>query len=237
MSDLLLAATTGREIGSRPSRRLRRDGRVPGVVYGLGSDPVTISVDRADLRAALNTEAGTNALITLDVEGATQLSIITDMQRHPVRRDVLHVDFLRLDPDAELIVEVPLVLTGEAKQVTQASGMVDQIMHHIPLSARPGDIPSEIQADVSELEVGVSLRVSDIDLPEGVTTAGDPDATFAVGVITRSTREFMRAERLAEEEIELAELELAEGEEAGEAEEGAAAGDGGGGGGGDSDES
>jgi large subunit ribosomal protein L25 len=237
MPDLLLAATTGREIGSRPSRRLRRTGRVPAVVYGLGSDPVTVSIDSAELRAALNTEAGTNALITLDVEGDTQLSIITDLQRHPVRRDVLHVDFLRVDPDAEVTVEVPLVLVGEAKKITQASGMVDQIMHHVPVRARPGDIPVEVRADVSDLEVGISLRVIDIHLPDGVTPAGDPEAPFAVGVITRSTKEFLRAERLAEEEAEMAEFEGVEGEAPAEGEDGAAAGDGDGDAGESTDES
>lgn len=234
MSDLLIAATTGREVGSRPSRRMRRTGRVPAVVYGLGADPLTISVDDSELRAALNTEAGLNAVITLEVDGDSQLSIITDLQRHPVRRDVLHVDFLRIDPDAEVVVEVPVVLVGEAKKVTQASGMVDQIIHTVPLSARPADIPTEVQADVSDLDVGSSLRVSDLVLPPGVTPAGDPEAMFAVGVITRSTREFIRAERLAEEEAELAELAELEGEA--EGEEGAGAGEDGGGDG-DSDES
>lgn len=225
MSDLLLAAETGRESGSRPSRRLRRTGRIPAVVYGLGADTVAISVDGPELRAALNTDAGLNALITLDVEGDKQLSIVTDLHRHPVRRDVLHIDFLRIDPDAEVLVEVPLVLFGEAKLVTQASGMVDQIIHNLAVTARPSDIPVEVRADVSDLEVGTSLRVSDIVLPAGVTPAGDADATFAVGVITRSTKEFLRAERLAEEEAELEALALLEGE--GDGEDGAPAGDGG----------
>jgi len=227
MSELLLSAQTGREAGSRPSRRLRRTGQVPAVVYGRGADPITISVDSAALRAAVNTAAGINALITLDVEGDKQVSMITDLQRHPVRRDILHVDFLRVDPDAEITVEIPVVLVGEAKQVTQASGMVDQLIHNLPVSARPDEIPVELQADVSELEVGTSLRIADINLPEGVTAMDDPDTPLAVGVITRSTKEFLRAERLAEEEAELALLEGLEGEGE-EGEEGAPAGDSGG---------
>jgi large subunit ribosomal protein L25 len=193
---------TGRELGTRPSRRLRRCGRVPAVVYGMGSAPLTVSVDRTDLRAALNTEAGLNALITLDVEGGRQLSIVKDLQRHPVRRDVLHVDFLRIDPDQEVEVDVPLILTGEAKKVTQASGMVDQVMHHLRVLAKPADIPVEVTADVSGLEVGSSLRVSDIGLPAGVTPAGDADATFAVGLITRSTKEYLRQLKAEEEAAE-----------------------------------
>ena len=211
-----LKAEIGREQGTRPSRRLRRTGRVPAVVYGMGAEPVTVSVDQTDLRAALNTDAGLNALITLDIEGGRQLSIIKDLQRHPVRRDVLHVDFLRIDADDEVEVEIPLVLIGEAKKVTQASGMVDQVMHNLPVRAKPNAIPVEVTADVSDLEVGSSLRVSDIELPAGVMPAGDPDATFAVGLITRSTKEYMRQQREEEEAAEALIImgEAAEDEEA-----------------------
>ena len=196
----LVKAETGRQHGTRPSRRLRRTGRVPAVVYGMGAEPLVVSVDNTELRVALNTEAGINALISLDVDGGRQLSIVKDLQRHPVRRDVLHVDFLRIDPDHEVEMDVPLILTGEAKKVTQASGMVDQVMHHLPLRAKPADIPTEVTVDISELEVGSSLRVSDIEFPAGVTPGGDPDSTFAVGLITRSTKEYLRQLRAAEEE-------------------------------------
>ena len=214
----LLTAETGRERGTRPSRRLRRTGRVPAVVYGMGDNPIQVSVDRADLRGALSTDAGLNALITLEVDGDRQLSIVKDLQRHPVRRDVLHVDFLRINPDLEVEMEVPLLLVGEAKKVTQASGMVDQVMHSVPLLAKPADIPVEVTADVSDLEVGSSLRVSDIALPAGVTAAGDPDATFAVGLITRSTKEYLRQQKALEEEAEALIL-MAEADEDEEADE------------------
>ena len=214
----LLTAQTGRQRGTRPSRRLRRTGRVPAVVYGMGDNPIQVSVDRADLRGALSTDAGLNALITLEVDGDRQLSIVKDLQRHPVRRDVLHVDFLRINPDLEVEMEVPLLLVGEAKKVTQASGMVDQVMHSVPLLAKPADIPVEVTADVSDLEVGSSLRVSDIALPAGVTAAGDPDATFAVGLITRSTKEYLRQQKALEEEAEALIL-MAEADEDEEADE------------------
>ena len=213
----LLTAQTGRQRGTRPSRRLRRTGRVPAVVYGMGDNPIQVSVDRADLRGALSTDAGLNALITLEVDGDRQLSIVKDLQRHPVRRDVLHVDFLRINPDLEVEMEVPLLLVGEAKKVTQASGMVDQVMHSVPLLAKPADIPVEVTADVSDLEVGSSLRVSDIALPAGVTAAGDPDATFAVGLITRSTKEYLRQQKALEDEAEALIL-MAEAEEDEEAD-------------------
>ena len=221
MATNLLTVEIGRPRGTRPSRRLRRSGRIPAVVYGMGEHAVAVSVDQADLRGALSTAAGLNALITLDIDGDRQHSIVKDLQRHPVRRDVLHVDFLRIDPDHEVEVEVPLVLFGEAKKVTQASGMVDQVMHRVPVWAKPSDIPAEVTADVSGLEVGSSLRVSDIDLPAGVKVAGDPDAPFAVGLITRSTKEYLRQLRAAEEEAEALIImgELADAEEADAADE------------------
>lgn len=187
----------------------------------MGTESLVVSVDTNDLRAALNTDAGLNALITLDLDDGRHLSIIKDLQRHPVRRDLLHVDFLRIDPDREVEVDVPLVLTGEAKKVTQASGMVDQVMHNLPVRAKPADIPAEVTADVSDLEVGSSLRVSDIEFPKGVTPAGEPDTTFAVGLITRSTKEYIRQQRAAEEEAEalIVMAEAAEDEEAAAAAE------------------
>ncbi len=199
MSELLLKASTGREIGTRSSRRLRREGQIPGVVYGLGEDPVSISVEWPDLRRALTTDAGVNALIDLEIDGEKQLTIVKDIQRHPVRRDVLHVDFIRLDANAEVAVDVPVVLVGEAKNVTQMSGMVDQVMFTLTVLSRPADIPTELEANISELEVNESLKVSDVPLPEGVRTEVDADEAVANGVVTRSTLEAMRAEEAAAE--------------------------------------
>jgi len=198
MSELLLTANTGRLTGTRSSRRLRREGQVPAVLYGLGEDPVSISVDWPELRKALTTEAGVNALITIDVAGSKQLSIVKDIQRHPTRRDVLHVDFIRLDPNAEVEVEVPLILTGEARKVAQVSGMVDQTAFTIAVLSKPQDIPTEVTADVSELEVGETITIGDVVLPDGVSAAADPEDTVASAVVTRSTIEAMRAEEAAE---------------------------------------
>lgn len=198
MSELLLNATMGRETGTRSSRRLRREGMVPAIVYGLGQDPQSVSVEWAELRKALTTDAGVNALLTIDIGGERQLSIVKDIQRHPVRRDVLHVDFIRLDPNAELEVEVPLILTGEARKVHQVSGMVDQTAFSIAVLSKPDEIPTEVTADVSELEVGETITIADVQLPEGVRAAADPEETVASAVVTRSTIEAMRAEEAAE---------------------------------------
>jgi len=223
MSEIVLSAETTRETGTRSSRRLRREARVPAVVYGLSQDPVSIDVDWPDLRRALTTDAGVNAVIHLEFGGAKQMSIVKDIQRHPVRRDVIHVDFLRIDPKQDVTVDVPIVMVGEAKEVFDADGMVDQNLFSLTVNSAPDSIPNELEIDISDLVIGDSKRVGDIALPAGVTTDVDVEETVAVGMITRSTLEAMAADEAAEEE-------------AAELEEGAEASDGEGGEGGDADE-
>ena len=210
MSEIVLTADTTRQTGTRPSKRLRREQRIPAVVYGLSQDPVSIDVAWADLRVALTTDAGVNAVIHLEIAGEKQMLIVKDIQRHPVRRDVIHVDFLRIDPDQDVTVDVPLVMIGEAKAVTDADGMVDQNLFSLTVNASPENIPNELEMDISALGIGDSLRVADIVLPAGVTTDMDPEETVAIGMITRSTLEAMAAEEAAELEAEGVELEGAD---------------------------
>lgn len=198
MADLVLNTEEKTTIGSRSSRRLRRDGKVPGVLYGLGQDPEIFSVDYGDLRGALTTDAGLNALIQLSVNGTNQLSILKTLQRHPVKDEVIHVDFVRVDPNQELAVEVPIVLEGVAKKVTDQNGMVDQTMFSLSVLSLPDSIPNELTANVSELEINDAIRVSDVVLPEGVRTEVDPEEAIAVGTVTRSTMESMAAEEATE---------------------------------------
>lgn len=203
MVKVSLQAEIGRQKGSSASRRLRRAGKVPAVLYGLGQDTVAVSVRLHELRHALTRESGLNAIIALEVDDDEHLCIVKELQRHPVRSEVLHIDFERIDPDSEVEVTVPLVLTGEAKKVTQASGMVDQVMHHLQVRAGIDDIPVRITTDISQLEVGTSLRVADIDFPTGVTPVGDREALFAVGLITRSTKEYLRQLKAQEDTLDV----------------------------------
>jgi len=182
---ITLTASTGRIAGSRSSTRMRTDGLVPAVVYGLGRDSVAVSVPWPDLRRALTTEAGMNALITLDVDGQKDLAIIKDLQRHPIRRNVLHVDFLRVDPDAGVAVEVPLVLVGEAKKVEGRRGIVDQPLKTLTVTAKPADIPSQIEIDITDLDIGESITVETLTLPAGVTTDIDGGVQLVLGLATR----------------------------------------------------
>ena len=210
--DVTLIAETGRPTGSRPARRLRGEGKVPGVVYGLDREPVSVLVPWPELRRALTTEAGLNALITLEVDGSHDLTIVKDLQRDPVRRAVTHVDFLRIDRDAAISVEVPIILTGEAHQVEVEQGIVEQLMHTLLITSKPGSIPSQFEVDISGLEIGGAVRVSDLTLPEGVTTDVEVDEQIAIASATRAAE----AEAAAEGE---------EGEEGAEGEAGEAEGE------------
>ena len=186
---ITLTASTGRIAGSRSSTRLRTDGLVPAVVYGLGRDAIAVSVPWPDLRRALTTEAGLNALITLDVDGQKDLAIIKDLQRHPVRRNVLHIDFLRVDPDAPVAVEVPLILVGEAKLVEARKGIVDQPLKTLTVKAKPADIPSQIEIDITNLDIGVAITVETLTMPTGVTTDIDDSIQLVLGLATRFSAE------------------------------------------------
>ena len=198
MEEILLTANTTRETGSSSSRRVRRDGVVPGVLYGLNEESVSLSVTWPELRRALTTDSGVNAIIQLEVDGKKQMTIVKDIQRHPVKRNVLHVDFLRIDPNKNVTVDIPLIMIGEAREVSAADGMVDQNMFSLTVSAPPDRIPTEIEVDISALTVGDAIRVGDLQLPEGVSSEGDPEDPIAVGMITRSTLESIAADEAAE---------------------------------------
>lgn len=208
MAEIIIHATPRPPQGTRPARRLRAEGKVPGVVYGLGADPITLAVDWRELRAALVTEQGLNAVINLDIQGGeTTPTLVKDIQRHKVRRDVLHVDFIRVDLSKTVDVEVPIHLEGEAEAVTRGDGVVDQVLTALLITAKPDDIPSALTLDISALEIGHALRVGDLTLPAGVTT--NVDAEEPVVTATHGVSE--------------ADLEAAEAEVAGEPEEGAEA--------------
>jgi large subunit ribosomal protein L25 len=215
--DITLAATPGRATGSSASRRLRASGKIPAVLYGRGAEPRSITVDWRDLRSALTTEKGLNALITLDIDGTRTEAVVKEMQRHPVRRDVLHVDFLSVDVDKPITTDVPIVLEGEPTLVLREQGVVDQVMNAIIVNAKPAAVPGHLSVDVSELEIGHTITVADLVLPDGVTTDADPEEPIVIAQLTS----LALAEEEEGEEAEGEEGEAAEGEEA-EGDEGSA---------------
>ena len=223
MAEIQLVAETGREAGTRSSKRLRREGKVPGIVYGHGADPVAVAVDARELRHALNTEAGVNALINLSIDGTSQLTMPRVLQRHPVRNTVTHVDFQVVSRDEVVSAEVPFQLIGEATEVTTNDGVVEQALFALTIHATPSAIPSHIEVDISELTIGDAIRVGDLRLPSGVTTEVDPEEAIVVGQGAQVSELDLIPEADAEALQELAEAVAAE--EAGEGE-GEAGGDG-----------
>ena len=201
-SDLKLEAETGRALGSRSSRRLRRSDKIPAVVYGQGSEPLSVVLDRLKFRAALNA-AGPNAVITLDVDGNDHLTIVKNMQRDPIANRVTHVDFMRIDLDQRLIVDVPITLVGEAAIVGLEGAVVQQQMMTLTVEAPAGNIPQLFEADITEMSIANPVRVSDLDMGSGVVPQVEEDALIAIGQRSRAA--------VAAEEAEEAELE--EGEE------------------------
>jgi len=215
MSETVLTAEVGRRAGSSDARRLRTEGKIPAVVYGHGMDPLSVSVDRRELRQALSGAAGMNTILDLTVDGTVYPSLIKDIQRHPVKRSVQHIDFIQVNLNEELVVSIPINLEGEAKEVLAHNGLVDLTMQELEVRTTPRNIPDGITIDVTEMTMDSVIRVEDLPLPSGVTAEAEADAPV-VTVLT------MRTPVLDAEEEALAEA-AAEGE-AGEGE----AGDGGG---------
>jgi len=181
MPEIALTAQAGRPTGSRPARRLRAAGKVPAVLYGHGVEAQPIAVDGRELRSALTTDAGLNALLALKVDGTSHLAMARELQRDPVRGTVRHVDFVIVRRDEIVTVDVPLTVVGEAIQVHQGDGVVDQQLHGLSVKATPARIPTHLEVDISGLAIGDTIRVGDVPLPEGVTTDVDPDTAIVAG--------------------------------------------------------
>src|ERR1700678_266567 len=181
MADVTLAAEVGRPLGSRATRRLRREGKIPGVIYGHGTDPLSVAVPARELRIALNGEAGANQLLSLETGSATYLALAREMQRHPIAQTVTHVDFQIVGRDEVIAADVPITLIGEALEVHHGDGLVDQQMFTLSIKARPADLPPSIGVDISALPIGAQIYAGDLTLPAGVTIDVDPEATVVIG--------------------------------------------------------
>jgi large subunit ribosomal protein L25 len=214
MPEVTLHAEAGRTTGSSATRRLRAAGKIPGVVYGHGAQPMSVAVGARDFQVALSGEAGTNTLLSLQVDGKDYLTLARDIQRHPSRNVVTHVDFLIVRRDEVISAEVSINLVGEATEVAHGDGVVEQQLFALAVKAKPADIPPSVELDISDLAIGSTLHVSDISIPPGVELETDLDTSVVTGQPPRV---------VVEEEVE---GEAVEGEEAAEAA-GAAPGEGG----------
>jgi large subunit ribosomal protein L25 len=182
----ILKTHVGRTTGSAESRRLRREDHVPAVIYGHGMSPVAITVERRELRVALSGPAGANTILELHVGGDKYPAIVKDMQRDPIKRRVSHVDFMQIDLSEEIVMAVPVHLTGTAKLVVQGGGLVDPAVDRIEVRAAANNIPNEILIDVTAMDMGDIIRLGDIQLPKGVTAVADPDLVVVTVLTTKA---------------------------------------------------
>lgn len=211
MSESTLVAETGRPTGSAASGRLRAAGKIPGVLYGHGLAPVSLAVDRRELRHALSGPAGVNAVVRLQVGSDVHPTVVKDLQRDPVRRTVTHIDFIVVRMDEVITVEVPIVLEGEAKKLQSDNGVLEHSLQTLSVITTPADIPTHITVEISNLSVGDVVRVGDLVLPPGVTISVDPDTPVVVAAGAAVEEEPVAEEGEGE----------GEGDEAGAAEGGA----------------
>lgn len=214
MPEVSLRAQTGRSTGSRESRRVRKTGNVPAIVYGKGTEPVSIAVNAHDLHVVLHTEAGANALINLEIEdGATLLTMARVIERHPFRNEYRHIDFVTVSLDEIVTAEVAIHFEGSPIGVING-GVFSPQRTHVVLEALPTAIPSTIVLDVADVDIGGSLRIADLPVIEGVTYVEDPEAV--VMSVTTLAAEVVEE---PEEELEGEGEELAEGEEPAEGDQ------------------
>ena len=206
-----LPAERRESIGSASVGRLRRGGKIPGVVYGASQENYAIQLSNKAFRDILRNSASEQILVNLQIEGAKEknkLALIQDVQHHPLSGQILHIDFNAVDENQDLNARVPVELTGEVAGVKHG-GILDTLMHEIEVQCLPKNLPEILKIEVSALEIGDSLSIGDVTFPEGVSPV--PDSSTLVVIVNESRA--AASEGLEDEE------ELAEGEEAAEGED------------------
>ncbi|MFV1971223.1 MAG: 50S ribosomal protein L25, partial [Acidimicrobiia bacterium] len=194
------------------SKRLRRDGRVPGVVYGTDIDSIAIHVSRRDLYSVLHTEAGLNAIIEVDVDGKSVLTVAREIYRHPVRGEIDHLDFIQVRLDVEIEAEVSIDFVGTPIGVIEEEGILHTLEPSVTISALPNAIPSSIELDISGMALHDTLTIGDLPELDGVVYVSEADYP----IVTVS----VPAAEIVEEPVLLEGEEVLEGEEGEEVAEG-----------------
>ena len=210
--EVTLEATSREKTGSSESRRVRSSGLIPAVMYGLGAEPHSLLINATEFNTALKTEAGSNVILNVNIGKDNIPALAREIQRHAYKNEIVHVDLVRIDLSQAVEADVQVNLMGTPLGVKEEGGVVQTVNNTISITALPTNIPSSIDVDISELNVGDNVTVADIDLPEGVTLASEDDESILVTItIPRAA---------VEEEVSDEELEGEEGdEEAGEGEE------------------
>ena len=196
MASASLSAEARTETGKGVARKLRSAGRVPAVVYGHAREPQALSLQTRELEKLLSSIATGSTVVELTLGGATTKTLIREVQRHPFKKQILHVDFQELVAGEKVTVEIPLVFVGTPEGVRLSGALLEQILHSIQVLVDPANIPNHIDVDVTSLAMGHSLHVSELSLPAGLEVLTDEDATVCAVVAPRAVVEETPAEGL-----------------------------------------
>jgi large subunit ribosomal protein L25 len=194
MATASLAGETRTETGKGVARKLRAAGRVPAVVYGHAREPQALSLTTRELEKLLSTISTGSTVVELTLGGATTKTLIREVQRHPFKKQILHVDFQELVAGEKVSVEIPLVFVGIPEGVRLSGAILEQILHSIEVLVDPSNIPNHIDVDVTNLAMGHSLHVRELTLPAGLEVLSDEDATVCAVAAPRAAVEETPAE-------------------------------------------
>lgn len=194
MATANLSAKTRSATGKGVARKLRAAGEVPAVIYGHNREPQSLAVNAHELTLLLERVPYQSTVIELDIEGGNARTLIREIQRHPFKKQIVHVDFQELVAGEKVTVEVPIHYVGTPEGVRSNGGILDQILHELEISVDPSNIPSRIDCDVSALTIGHSIHAGELPLPEGVELLTDAEATVCVCAAPRVVEETEPAE-------------------------------------------
>lgn len=180
MSTATLSATLRSDSGKGAARKLRRAGSVPAVIYGHKREPMSLSVPTRELERLLERVAAETTVVELSIDGKVSRTLIREIQKHPYKKQLVHIDFQELVAGEQITVNVPLVIVGTSVGVRSFAGILDQTMRELEVTVDPSSIPNHIDVDVSALNIGDSIHVRDLPVPAGVTVLADPDASVVV---------------------------------------------------------
>src|ERR1051325_3019839 len=189
MATVALSATPRAGKATGIARKLRQAGEVPAVIYGHSRDPQSLTLNTREIDKLLAQIAGTTTVVELSVGGNTVKTLIREVQRHPVKRNVLHVDFQELVAGEKVNVSIPLRFQGTPAGVREGGGILEEVMHQLHLRVDPSAIPDHIDVDVSALTIGHGIHVADLKLPQGAEVMDEEDATVCVVVAPRAVVE------------------------------------------------
>jgi len=194
MASASLSAETRTESGKGVARKLRAAGRVPGVIYGHAREAQSLSLVARDLDKLLSHISVSSTVVELSLGGATTRTLIREIQRHPFKKQIMHIDLQELVAGEKVTVDVPLVFVGVPEGVRLSGALLEQILHSVEVLADPANIPNHIDVDVTHLAMGHSLHVRDLVLPEGIEVLSDEDATICAVIAPRAVVEATPAE-------------------------------------------